>query len=251
MSRGRSPRIEDDLHGRFSAWLQDEAPGDPPRDAAVHAAHCVRCRSAMLAFDHLLAIDPGRALLPASRGVAPRGVSVLARPRLLAATAASLVVVASAAWIGAGVLAPGLLGDGTEVPPADQGVLGGLGAGGSATPSPAPSFGGVTSESGSAAPTTTPAASEGDVDDPATAAPGTAQPVPATPPPSIARSTTPSVGQSRTPAPTATPPVTATPSPSVEPTPFGACDDGIDNDGDLLIDIADPGCALDGNEFAA
>jgi hypothetical protein len=29
------------------------------------------------------------------------------------------------------------------------------------------------------------------------------------------------------------------------------CEDGVDNDGDSLIDVLDPGCLLDGNEASA
>jgi hypothetical protein len=29
------------------------------------------------------------------------------------------------------------------------------------------------------------------------------------------------------------------------------CEDGVDNDGDSLIDVLDPGCLLDGNEVSA
>jgi len=263
MSRDRSPRNDDDLHARFTAWLYGGPDGDPPRDAAVHAAHCLRCRAAMTALDHLLVIDLGRAPLPPSRGIAPRRVGALVRPRLLAATAASVVVVASMGWIGAGLLAPGLFGGATETPSTDQGVLGGFGAGGSATPGPEASFGGVTSGSGGATPATTPAVSADEAVDSATAAPATAQPIPPTPPPSVAKSSVPTAGQSRTPAPIATPtpmpsptptPVAASPSPSASSGPLPECADLIDNDGDGAIDFAgvnpDPECtsALDDDE---
>lgn len=66
---------------------------------------------------------------------------------------------------------------------------------------------------------------------------------PATPPPS-----------STEPSPTATPSPADTPSPTPQPTPSAtpeptapspnACADGIDNDGDGLIDLLDPGCLL-------
>jgi hypothetical protein len=59
-----------------------------------------------------------------------------------------------------------------------------------------------------------------------------------------------------TPAPTARPttaptpiPATPTPVPTLAPTPIpDDCEDGLDNDGDSLIDTLDPGCALTGNE---
>jgi hypothetical protein len=43
-----------------------------------------------------------------------------------------------------------------------------------------------------------------------------------------------------------------TPAPTPEPTPVpDDCADFVDNDGDFLIDLADPGCLLDGNEASA
>jgi hypothetical protein len=66
------------------------------------------------------------------------------------------------------------------------------------------------------------------------------------------------------PIPTPTPQITAeislppgvtpappTPTPIPTPTPPDDCEDGVDNDGDLLIDELDPGCILDGNEASA
>jgi hypothetical protein len=47
-----------------------------------------------------------------------------------------------------------------------------------------------------------------------------------------------------TPQPTPEPTPPPTPEPTPEPNPSGECVDGIDNDGDLLIDILDPGCLL-------
>ena len=53
-----------------------------------------------------------------------------------------------------------------------------------------------------------------------------------------------------TPAPTPTPePPTPAPTPEPEPTPStdGTCSNGVDDDGDALIDLVDPGCLLLGN----
>jgi hypothetical protein len=234
----------DDRHDRFSAWLQAGAAGDPPRDAAVHAAHCVRCRAAMAALDDLLLIDAGQAPLPPSRAaVRGRVVPVAVPPRLAAAAAAVFVVVGATAWIGIGALAPGLIG-GNAPASVDQDVLGGAGAGASATLSP--SLGGVTSEPERPTPTVTRRASASQAvaaPTPTTAQPAAPTPTPPRSSPDPTRRPTPT--QEATPSPT---PASLPPTPS--PTPFGACDDGIDNDGDTLIDAFDPGCAVDGNEFA-
>lgn len=244
MSR-RSGRT-DDQHDRFTGWLQAGAVDDPPRDAAVHAAHCVRCRAAMAALDDLLLIDLGQAPLPASRAVARNRISPVAvPPRLAAAAAAVFVVVGATAWIGIGALAPGLIG-GNAPPSVDQDVLGGAGA--AASPTFAPSLGGVTSEAGRPTPTGTRRAQASE----AAPTPTSAQPVAPTPtPPS--RSPDPT----RRPTPLATPTATPIPTLSPSPTPSVAllpeCADGLDNDLDGEIDFPnDPQCtdALDNDETA-
>lgn len=244
MTRGRASHAERDLHALFTAWLQGGAGGDPPRDAAVHAAHCIRCRAATMALDHLSVIDVGRAPMPPSRGLIAEHAGSLARPRLVAAGASAFVVVAVAAWIGFGALLPNP--PGATGPSADQEVLGGFGAGGSATAdaSAATSFGGVTIESESAIPGPSLASA-----DPTQAATAT-HVVSATPlPTAVQPPTSPPQSNPQTPAPTARPsqpasataPPTATPEPTPSPAP--ECSDGIDNDDDTFIDFGlDPGC---------
>lgn len=249
MTRGHAAAEERDLHALFTAWLEGGAGGEPPRAAAVHAAHCLRCRAAMTALDHLYAVDVGRAPMPPSRGVMPEHAGPITRPRLVAAAASGFVVVAAAAWIGIGAIAPGLFGPGTAGPHADQEVLGGFGAGGSeiSEPTPAVSLGGVTSQSGTPeagseteAPTSTPSANATPVFV-ATPVPTQVQPLPTDPPPSVPKSTPPTASPTKVPTPTP-----ATPTPN--PTPVPECSDGIDNDGDTLIDygldplVNDPEC---------
>jgi hypothetical protein len=224
MTRGRTSHAERDLHAVFTLWLQSGAGGDPPRDAAVHAAHCVRCRGATMALDHLSVIDVGRASMPPSRGIVSERTGRLARPRLVAAAASGFVVVAAAAWIGIGAFAPGLLGPGAEGPSTDQDVLGGFGAGGPATTdtSPALSFGAVTSESNDATPDPnsatvkpTPAGTATPVFV-ATPAPTAIQPLPTNPPPSVGQTVAPTAFPSRTASPT---PLSSGAPPTPEPTP--------------------------------
>jgi hypothetical protein len=255
MTRGGASASDGDLHARFASWLQAGAAGDPPRDAAVHAAHCLRCRAEMLALDHLLAIDLGRAPLPPSRASAPLPHRAILHPRRVAAGAIALVLIAGVTWVGIGALAPGLVG-GPATPSTDQGVLGGFGAGGSLTPGASASFGGVEGTetadpgTGTAEPSAGATAAPPGVTTPAPTAIGPAP----TPPPSVGQSVAPSAQPTRTAAPTATPTPVPTPEPSSLPLP--QCADGLDNDGDGAIDFAstnpDPQCetALDDDESA-
>jgi hypothetical protein len=249
MTRGRASHDERDLHALFTAWLEGGAVGDPARDAAVHAAHCVRCRAAMMALDHLSSVDVGRASLPPSRGLAPERAGPLASTRLVAAAASGLVVVAAAGWIGIGAIAPGLLGPGTPGTSTDQEVLGGFGAGSAiAHQTPAASLGGITSESDSATPeagsaTAVPSSTPAGNATPvfvATPVATQAQPPPTSAPASVRATATPTASPTKAPTPS---PATPTPEP-----PLPQCSDGIDNDGDTLIDfgldplVNDPEC---------
>lgn len=261
MTRDRASSVGRDLHAIFTQWLEEGVAGDPPRDAAVHAAHCVGCRAATMAMDHLAVIDVGRAPMPPSRALAPEGTGVLARPRLVAAAASGFVVVAAAAGIGIGALAPGLISLGGARPSVEQEVLGGgLGVDGWALPDreAAPSFGGVMGQSNVATPevtpdatSATPAQTPSSTQIPASQAP-TENPLPSSPSPSntqtIAPTSRPSHTAMATPSPTLVPTLEPT---TPSPLPFGACDDGIDNDEDGFTDTADPGCVGDDNEFAA
>ena len=101
------------------------------------------------------------------------------------------------------------------------------------------------------APTDAPAPSSA----PTTPAPGTVTPAPTpapTPPPP---DPTPQPTPTPTPAPTPPPPdPTPQPTPTPTPTPPPAdtsCTNGVDDDGDLLPDLLDPGCLLGDSEFDA
>lgn len=232
--------------------------GEPPRDAALHASVCEGCLSIVAALDALAAINTGRAAVPASRlghRAAPRRIMRAARMGL--ATAAVVVVGAVLAF-GASQL---IAGRGRSVaresaPPIAGGVLG---AGG------APSASAVAASPRS---TVTPRAKT-TASASATAAltPSAGEPPPAVPPPppfvSPAASAspanpTPTPSKAPTPVPTRSPTPSPSPtaSPTPSPTPVPQCSDGIDNDGDSLVDygldplVNDPGClsATDNDE---
>ncbi|HEX5395582.1 MAG TPA: hypothetical protein VFX74_00680, partial [Candidatus Limnocylindria bacterium] len=85
-------RAVSDPHRAFGEWLVQEAPGEPPRDAALHASVCSECLRRVTALDALAEVDVGRALLPASRVMArPAGRN--GRPSLRWASAAAAGVV--------------------------------------------------------------------------------------------------------------------------------------------------------------
>ncbi|MEO8245690.1 MAG: hypothetical protein ABI622_01100 [Chloroflexota bacterium] len=210
-----------DLHARFGVWLADGALGAPPRDAAVHASACPECLGGIAAIDALAAIDLGTASLPASRG----GATIARqRPGLRAAIAAAVVAIAA---LGTGVVGgPLLTGSRAPATPQQQ-VLAGTGTPEeTATPTADPSTRSTASPTAALMPSQRP-----------TLAPYV-PPAPtfATPRPTVRA----------TPEPTPT----LAPSPTPRPSPDD-CANGIDDDGDLLIDAADPGCVLDGNEASA
>ena len=221
-----------DLHDRFGDWLTDGARVDLPRDAALHASTCDVCLRRAAAFDTLLAIDPGAAVLPALRADPRRGA--LTGFRLARMTSAVLAVLALSAAVGIG--ASGLLRDraatgivqATETPHG-EGILGGAG-GPSASPARAtPSASDDPDATESAGPTEEPDAS---ADAEATPFPGTsvppvfftprptatiAPPV-GTPRPTASPGTTPAPTVAATPSPP-TPTVAPTPVPTAVPTP--------------------------------
>jgi hypothetical protein len=170
--------------------------------------------------------------------------------RLLASVAAGIVVVAVGAWAGVNALPPGGIGAGTRAETPDQEVLGGVIASMSAEPSPASQPAGSPTPQASSV-----AASPSTESASATAAPQVppppTQPGILSPAPTARLTATPRPTRSPSPVPTVAPTPVPTPQPTPVPTPFGDCQDGIDNDGDLLIDLLDPGCVLDGNEFSA
>ncbi len=256
-----------DLHDRFGAWLTDGARADLPRDAALHAASCDACRRDAAAFDALLASDPGAASLPpVVAGRRPR--AVLPPSRIIRTAAAVAAVLLLAVWVGIGagsLLDGGRSGAGSTLAsptPLGEGILGNAGgprATGSADPR----------ASSSARPTESavPSAKLPSIPTAATPQPVfssfrpvvTPGPTAITPPIGTAG---PSATSAATPAPTAlpslppspTPLATPAPTPTQVPTPPPTpddCADGLDNDGDFLIDILDPGCLLTGDEASA
>ena len=237
----------DEFHTRSVAWLENGARDDPPRDVAVHANSCPICAMQAAALDGLAIIDPGRALRPPSR------LGPLTLAPSLTWNRAAIVIGAILLTVGIGAVGAGLIrGGGTQ-----QSVQGGTGT-------PAATASATVSSTGT--PTGSPSASATDSSTAlATSTPraGATNPPFATPSPPFAtpRPTT-GVTPSPTPLTTAPPPTPSptpalptpspTPSPTVAPTPIpDDCADGIDNDGDLLIDGLDPGCLLDGNEPSA
>lgn len=264
-----------DLHGLFREWLISGAPGEPGRDVALHASACDACGRDVAALDALLAVDVAAGDVPFLPAGAPRPTvtrPVAALRALSGAAAVGLLV--AAAMIGAGALREPedsrlSLGAKPTQSPDREGILGG-------GPSLAPSTDRVQqSPSPTASPeesadaTREPDASAVGADARATPPPFIAPPPPpATPAPTSPATPRPTavVIPTATPAPTApstaapTPTVAATPAPTPTPTPTASpsqeppaddCEDGIDNDSDLLVDALDPGCALDGNEASA
>jgi hypothetical protein len=253
-----------DLHDRFRAWLTDGARADLPRDAALHASACEACLRDAAAFDALLAIELGSAPLPPLRAGRPaRTMPALGMLRAGVGVAAVLLLAVSVG-IGTGALLDRRADGGSTVAspsPDGEGILAGAG-GPSATPAstdadesatgdPSPS---ADASDGTPGPTPAPGAST----PPRFATPG---PTAITPPIGTPRPTSSSVA---TPAPTTTSPVStpvptpvATPVPTPVPTPVATpaptpvpeCSDGVDNDGDTLIDfgsdllVNDPGCS--------
>lgn len=242
-----------DPHRAFTDWVIGGAPDDPPRIAAVHASACTDCLAMVEAFDELSRIDIGATSLPAisAAGRTPR----LGARRLVRWPAAA---VAAVLLVGTVVVAlrGGLLPAGSEPSPRSvisEGVLGGAASADAEATATA---------TASASPQPSGSASEAAVDgEPTPAASSIAPPPPpvvATPQPTPAQTAAPTARPTPipTPAPTAaptpSPTVVPTPEPTPEPTPVpDDCADGVDNDGDLLIDAADPGCLLDGDEPSA
>lgn len=259
-----------DLHDRFRAWLLDGARGEPARDAALHASACARCLADVAAFDALLAVDVSGADVPLLPVGTPRPIRTPAVQALRAISGvASVSVLVLAAMVGAGALRDDTAGTGIAIGPTESPDGEGILAGG-------PSVAAASVDPASPSTTPSPDASDRASEEPASSEiPGEATPTlppfVAPPPPAItpgptaavtpgptAAATpapTPLMTPAPTPIPTALPTVspTPTPTPTSDPTPppTDDCEDGIDNDGDLLIDVLDPGCLSDGNESSA
>ena len=257
-----------ELHDKFDAWISAGADEDPPRDVALHASGCDICLRLAASFDALVAVDPGLAPAPPLRAarVSPLSRAPARLARSAAAALAVVAVVGAGALFGANALRPRSgdeIADATPTPQVAEGVLGAAGG-----PTQAPSRGAGASASapasGEASATPIPSPT------PRGAAAVPASPLPTIgggPPPASAMPATPLATPGPTTAPTSAPtaaptppPPPPTPSPSPTPTPTPSptptatpddCADGLDNDGDLLIDALDPGCVLDGNEASA
>ena len=223
-----------EAHRRFHEWLSSGAEGDPPRDLAVHASVCDGCRRSIAAFDRLAGINPGLASMPAEPTGSERGALATAS-RLLAATA----VLLSAAVLGVGVSqligvehSGGTVAQASPTP--NQNVLGGAATSEPSHEAPPASAQETLTPLGPPDPTAQPHPG-------ATPIPwrSTPRPIPTpVPTPIVLPSDTPIPSESATPVPTESP----TPTPDPTATPVPQCSDGVDNDGDLLIDLQDPGC---------
>lgn len=280
-----------DPHDRVADWLAEAAPGDPPRDLALHASGCGECMARASAIDALADVDPGRAPEPPPHvGGTTRPAGLLPVARAVAGLATVGLLVA-AVLVGAGALigdrSPAGSGSRPEASGTPgEGVLGAT-ASDAATSSPSEEEEQSRSPSPAATATATPTADEspeGTTDpDPATPAPAeTSAPVlpapttiavpagtprPTVPPATPAPAPTPTPVPAATPSPTPPPPPTPTPAPTPtdEPAPVptptpaegesaasdASCDNGLDDDGDLLIDLLDPGCVVGSRESDA
>ena len=239
-----------DLHERFDEWLVAGAEGDPPRDLAVHASSCGACLRSVAALDSIQAIEIGDAPLPPLRTFAGRP-DRLQRVLRHAAGAAAVVVLGTSVAIGAPALFRSADPVSSPAPTTGEGVLAGLPSERAAsepatqteTPSPTETSSPSASERASVAPEATSVPTRAPIPQP----PATPRPTTAPPTTNPTPTATPIVTPS--PAPTASPSPEPTASPSPEPTPSpvpAACSNGIDDDGDTLIDFAliggDPGC---------
>lgn len=249
------------LHEGFAVWLGRTgtagAAEEPPRDLALHAAGCERCLRAASAIDSLQAIDVGAVKLPelpSWRGATVRGPAPVVQVARFAMAGAVLVLVGATVAIGASWLGAARGNDPAAVlDPSGGGLLAGEPTDApSATPDSTPVDGPSLSDE------PTPSIAATDPPRLATPAP-TRRPLPTAaptiaptplPPPSATASPPPTAIPTPPPAPTPTPSPAPTPEPTPTPTPDD-CADGIDNDGDRLIDALDPGCQLSGDEAAA
>jgi hypothetical protein len=261
-------RLGDPVHAAFQSWLATGADGDPEPATALHAVACESCRNAVAAVDSLQVMDTARADLPA---LAPPQVVPPPRWRwaMHVFPAAAVLVLALAQIAGSGtVMAPGTVA-GNGAPAFWPDFFGGAGGIPSLFGSPSPSDG-VASESDGPSPTDEQQVAPGQGFPPGVPVPPTLGPPLPTPPPGVtpppgtpsgssapsaSTAPTPPATQPPTPPPPTPPPPTpppptpppptpeppTPPPPTPEPTPppppqAPECSDGIDNDGDGLID---------------
>jgi outer membrane biosynthesis protein TonB len=212
-----------DLHERFRDWLLAGAPGEPARDAALHASGCDRCLADLGALDALLAVDVAGAdvpFLPAGAARPIRAPGVRALRALSGVTAVGLLVLA--AMIGAGALRDNTGGPGVAVNPTESPDGEGILAGGpTSTPAPSGDPGSpIASAAESAGASDAPEASEVAASAMPTTPPFVAPPPPpVTPGPTTAVTPAPTTAATPAPTPAPTAPPTATPAPSVTATP--------------------------------
>ena len=220
-----------ELHQRFREWLLAGAPGEPPRDAALHASACDRCLRDVAAMDALRVVDVAGAELPLLPAGAPRPMrspGVRALRALSGVTAVGLLVLA--AMIGAGALrentsGPGVASDPTQSPDG-EGILAG---GPTFTPAasanaPSPTASADQSAGTSGEPTASEVAGEATPTQPPFVAPPPPAVTPGptaaiTPPPTAAPTPVPTVAPTDPPTATPSPTVAATPTPTPVPTP--------------------------------
>jgi hypothetical protein len=270
-------------HSAVTNWLVAGAADEPPRTATLHAAGCQHCARTVAAFDDLTAIQIGAPSdLPLAEPTLPSGRLAIGLLSSVAAAFFAVVVLTGLPTTG-GLIARDVTGAGPQ-----GSDTGGTDTDEASTPESSPSAGSEKDGSGGSAdtpgelseatplqpadagdgsltgeiPTVGPGSSPpGDASAPGpTPAPGS----PATPAP------TPVPGSPATPGPTPLPPpptpeptllpppptpepTLLPPPPTPEPTPAPAseCSDGVDNDGDLLTDLADLGCLLFDDESDA
>jgi hypothetical protein len=226
-----------------------------PRDVGLHAAGCPDCTLAASAFDALERVAPSAAPEPPlvlGTSAARRAGTSIRRYAAAGATVAAAVLVAliAAAQL---PMTPGGVVQATEserAAPIAVGTPGGAILAGVPTPEASIDPTGEPDGSAEAEPEATgspPGAAAavppwhvGPPSNPlASGQPGASRsPVP---------SPTPASSADPTPAPPTPAPPTPTPIPTPEPTPVptplpAACANGLDDDGDLLFDLADPGC---------
>ncbi|HEY6608911.1 MAG TPA: hypothetical protein VI277_06935 [Candidatus Limnocylindria bacterium] len=255
-------------HDSFTVWLAGGAVGELQRDVAIHASACPECLMAAAAFDALGRIDVGAAPEPPIVAVEREpGLRVVRGSLWLAGLAIVLAVATTGAMAANGVFeaipAAGDL-EAISSSPTAGATSGGAVLGDRGSPRPSGSDESDPGSSASVDPEPSdPAGSVGPVASAWLAAPiptFRGQPLPtirpgASPSGAAATSTpvpspTPAATSPPTPVPTAVPTPVPTPVPTATPVP-PACSNGIDDDGDLLVDVGnDPGCesALDDDE---
>lgn len=244
-----------ELHEAFRRWLIRGHRDAVPRDVGLHAAGCPDCTLAASAFDALERIAPSAAPEPPlvlGTSTARRAGTSIRRYAAAGATVAAAVLVALIAAANL-PMTPGGIVQATE---SERGTPIAVGTPGGAI------LAGVPTPEASLEPTDEPDGSTG-AEPEATGSPRGAAaavppwrggPTPGTPIPSgrpgASRSPAPSPTPVSSVDPTPVPPTlapTPTPIPSPEPTPLptpvpAACANGVDDDGDVLVDLEDPGC---------